>query len=447
MIINYIKKNLFVILLILSIFFISIFIRIYKIESLPLNIIYDEADNLQTFLLAKYNHSPKIWELKWDGAPVFSIFIMGFFWDLFNESILGLRFASILFSSITIAISFYIFYFVSQKKILSFLFSFSLACNQWFLNFSRNAWENVNNALSLNILLLGFIFFFCKSRKKLGFFLMLFSSVLSFYFYQPGKIFFLPVLIVLLFYAINGGNFFKKINFLLLFIVIFLLSCLPLLIAIKNNKLLAFSRINNVSIFNNNNGKDLRIEISKNFTSNFYGFVLFDKRAFDIGQNSVYLPLSHPPIDNFIIPLFWIGTIYSIFKYPYFVLTYLLLIFPVQILSINTPNGARGVHILPLVYLFAVIGGNFILKLFKKYYIIPYFILAFLLVFFSINNLINYFDWTNNNSTLLLREPAVYNKEYEIWLVNQKYYINIINKWGFNVGQWKEIRNNQIIIK
>lgn len=427
--------------------FITAFLaRVISIESIPANINPDAADTLQTYIRFKYNPHSSLFGFNWNGAPALNTYVIGFFWELFSKSILGLRFASVLFGSLLIVSSFVLFYALTKKLILSFLLSLSLSSNPWLLNFSRDAWENVFNGLFLNLILIGLLMYFNRKKYIAGIILMIIGSALGFYGYHPGKFFIMAVL-----FSIFIGAFALKKwgqNLLSIFIIagIFLIITSPQIVSTIKNKEKAFDRINNVSVLGK---KSLFEEINKNVWNNFKGFILFDNTVF--AKNSVlnirYLPLDRSLINISLMPFYLIGLIIAVRKFPYFAFTFLIILFPVEILSTGTPDAARGIHTISLMYVFILLGINYCLRLGKNklQYSFLNTLIILIVISTSIVDLHDYFNWANKETTLNARRPAVKTSDYILWLSTLEDQVKQ-GRQGFNVGIWESMatytRNN-----
>lgn len=447
-ILHNLKTYRFIIISALCIFIISIITRIIFIESIPANINPDAADTLQTYIQFKYNHNSSFFGFNWNGAPAFNAYIVGYSWELFGESIMGLRFASAFFSSLMITFSFIIFYILTKRLIISFFISLSLAFNPWLLNFSRDGWENVFNGLFLNLIILGLISYFQFKKLKLGIILTSLGCILGFYGYHPGKFFIFSVIFCLLIDIFISKTWKRNFLSIILISLIFLIFTFPQIYATIRYQQKAFDRIQTVSILKKENSLE---EAFKNTKNNIQGFILFDISAFEKSGslNARYLPLNRPPIDIFLLPFYLFGLILCFKKYPYLFFTFIMVLFPVQILSTNTPDGARAIHAISLMYLFIMLGINKFLALLKGYNPnLAVGIISILLICSSLIDLRSYFTWISNNSTLQARRPAVRNSEYSLWESSLENEIKQ-KKWGFTVGTWEiiaQINNYQQVL-
>lgn len=421
----------------LLVFFSSLILRSIWLDSLPYNLNPDEADNLTTYLLAKHTNNPSLLGFNWNGAPAINIYLIGFFWELFGKSFFGLRFLSALLSSLSILVFFVLSRKVTKNPALAFIFSLSLATNPWFLNFSRSGWENVFNALTLMIIFLGFYFLYLKQSFKMALFLLILGSVASFYFYHPGKLFFPAVVLILLIIPNLKKLKAHLFTFFLFFLISFLLI-LPQLKSMLTQPVKSFDRLQAVSIWKKPNSSQL---FKNNLKRNLDGFLFFKRASFIDHLNLRYIPLNSNPLQPFLIPFYLTGLGVASIKYPYLLIFYLIVLLPVQIFSLDTPNAARAVHVVGAIYFFTLLGANFLLRKLSSLKPLScqsvFFIFIFLTLIISLSDAKIYYQWISSAQTLKAREPAIWKNEYQAWLLTLEESIKSQGV-GFNVSEWKE---------
>lgn len=432
------KLNLPILLLIL-LFIFSLTVRLINLGTIPANLNPDEADTLRTYLNAKYWQTPLFFNTNWNGAPAFNTYLLGISWEIFNQSIFGLRFPSALISSFSVLLFFLLGLNLTKNKLLSFSAALALSVNPWFLNFSRSGWENIFNSLTLLLVFFGFYFLYVKNKNlKAAFFLILGCS-LSFYFYHPGKLFF-PITVFTLLVFIKLKNIKSYLLSISIVTTVSLVLISPQLISTFSGKNNSLHRILSVSVLQGENSAQL---MKENLEKNLKGFLFFDKKYFTGYLNARYLPSENNAVQPVFIPFYLIGILVSIAGFPHFVLFYFISFFPVEILSLDTPDAARAVQIVPAIYLFIALGINFILETAKKWKVVFSRVLLIvsvvLLLVFGLVDLNIYFNWIKNPQTLNSREPAVSLNEYPLWLSTQTDWIKNFRK-DFTVGQWKEIK-------
>ncbi|PIZ64597.1 hypothetical protein CO051_05595 [Candidatus Roizmanbacteria bacterium CG_4_9_14_0_2_um_filter_39_13] len=427
----------------LIIFFFALLVRIVFLDSIPGNINPDAIDTLRTYIWDSSHATLSPVGFNWNGASAINTIIIGTSWKLFGESIFGLRLPSALFSSLSIAVVFYLGYMITKNLWLTFAFALATATNSWFLNFSRSGWENVWNSLSVMLIALGLNFFISKRLYKAGSLLVGVGSLLGLYFYHPGKMLFPVAMLILFVYSIAfKAN--KLSAILYLFITVFAVSILfiPQFISIVQNPETATNRISTVSI---NNHYD--VSPSEQIKRNLIGFSLFRPQDFNFGSWSRYISDQEYPIYPIITLLYWLGIIVSLIKFPYLSVFYLLSILPVELLSQHTPDAARAVHIVPMIFLFALIGCSVLIDWLDKFLqskstiwkLLPTATATCFVIVVAFFQLSWYFSWIQKSQTLESRQPAIWLDEYDIWETDISYFIE--KDKNYNIDEWRDIKN------
>lgn len=435
------------IMLLLSLCFgISFALRLTYLDSIPGNINPDSADTLQRYLQFKYQKASPF-GFNWNGAPAFNTYLIGFTWDLFGQSVIGLRITSALLSSLAVATTFFLGYLMTKRPFISFLVALSLSCNPWFLNFSRDGWENIFNSLFLILVVTGLYLYVHREKHNIGIVLVMLGSVLGFYGYHPGKFFILSMLFVfiidVLIYIIYKQSSKVRIIRLAIAVSAFFILTFPQALSTIEHEDQALGRIKAVSIFNQANSLE---EIKNSIWRNIKGFIFFDKTTFTGYLNARYLPTNHSPINLLLLPFFLSGLIVGLKRYPYLLLIFIMVLFPPQIFSQATPDGARAVHVVPLMYIFILLGIIYAHKIIKNtppmqslYRIV----IAIILVVTALSGVSTYFHWITSSATLNARRPAVRKEDYSLWIHQLKEDIQQ-GQWGFNVGTWEIMAQSKI---
>jgi 4-amino-4-deoxy-L-arabinose transferase-like glycosyltransferase len=421
----------------------GLLIGLYKLHLYPGNINPDAADTLQTYLIASIRGEPSFFSYNWNGAPAVNMYLIGWTWELFGESIFGLRLLSALFGAITLGIFFLVVDRFTHQKLLAFATALLLFTNPWYLNFSRDAWENVWNAVPVLLIVWGLYELFEGPRRRLAFGLLASGSVLGFYFYHPGKLFAPAVMLILL-----GHWLWKRwpsYRFLGLFLGLVLLFTVPQLYSSLDpnrhpSRYNPWHRIRAVSVSNQPDGST---PLLNSTLVNLRSFLLFDPVDFDRSTiNDRYLPLHVRPILAPLLSLYWIGLVIGMLRYKYLVVFYLLILLPVQILSIATPNAARAVHAVPMIFLFIALGLHQILWLVALAWAekakLLYGLAVCLFLGMAIFQLQVYFRWIQAPETVKARQPAVDRAEYGPWLQAVKQNVEQGNG-RLSVKKWRSL--------
>jgi len=243
------KYNWYLILLLV----ISFFIRIYRLNSLPL--FGDEIDvGYQAYSLLKTGHDYRGYFLPFyteslseSRAPLL-IYLTIPFIKIFGLNSLAVRLPPLIFGVLSIYFLYKLVYLLSKSKSLAFLTSGILAISPWHYLYSRSAFE-----VTLLILLITaatyFFYHFIKNNKVSSLFISILFFGLSFYTYNTANIF-VPLMVLYLLFTnwqiikkqLKPRNFFLATIFTLLIIT-------PMVKEVLWGK--AAERISLISIFNN----------------------------------------------------------------------------------------------------------------------------------------------------------------------------------------------------
>lgn len=425
-----------------GIFTVCLALRLIYLGSIPASLNPDEADTLQTFLFARYTGEPSLFGLNWNGAPALNTYLIGLGWEIFGKSIFGMRFASALITAVSCAVFFWFVHEITQERILALGVTLSLATHPWFLHFSRSAWENAWNALPVLGIAIGLFYLYEKQSVSRGFTLLILSSAAGIYLYHPGKLFAPAVLLVLLI-GMPFSAYRIDPKWLLIFAILVGLLSAPQLLSLRGHEISSWDRIRRVSIFSR---EDPQKAFFENIARNAWGLLFFLPEDFHVGLNGRYIPSDKPPLTPLLTVLYVMGLVIALVRFPYLLLVYSLILLPVQIFSMGTPNAARGVHAVPMIFLFVTLGlrhGYEAAKTLEAPYPtlvqVATIVGALLVSFYQVTI---YGQWIQNPVTLEAREPAVPHEEYVLWIQTLEERIQA-DKGFLNVGEWKRLRRVQ----
>ncbi len=197
-----------------AIFLLAFFVRVYKVNSLPVSLNWDEAAigyNAYSILKTGKDEWGKFLPLSFRSfgdykAPLL-IYLTVPFVAVFGLSELAVRLPVVLAGSL-IAVSSYflvVLLFDEKKRLIAYLTSFILAISPWQIFFSKGGYEAT---LSLLFVILGLIFWllFLQKRDYSLVFSALFLS-LSLFSYHSAKVF---VPLLLIFLIVSNYKFLRK---------------------------------------------------------------------------------------------------------------------------------------------------------------------------------------------------------------------------------------------
>lgn len=445
-------KDFFALLIIVLI---SLTLRLYLIDKVPVNITGDESWDLSHVYRIVFSNTINPLTFLGDGSVVAIVFYpVAILMSIFGieNSVFFLRLNIVAYSLIALVP----FYFLLKKqtsRLVAFAFTLLLSANYVFLNFSRTAWVNMMCVFS-GLFMVLFLEKATKEKKFLWYFLSGIFAGISFYGYHFGRVLVASLCFYLLFdlflkrfekFRITGFFIFIVSAIIVVSPIIFKLQIEgPESILRRPSATYAFSK-ENLSI-----SSQTKMEIlTHQLEYTFRGLILLDSSVMNEGfENSRYVPLKTPPVNIIIKILFIAGLVYFFIKKRLYIWWFVLApILFVQIISVLPPNYSRGLFYLPFIYFISGLFVNdlalFINKKFRinKNIIYGSLIVAFILIFAYDSRL--YFNWMKKSYMETSRQPAISYEEFPDW---QNYQINIIKNGSFPITNqaWYEIRNSNI---
>lgn len=389
----------------------SLFPRVWKLTELP-PVIIDEPANIQDIqnLLSSGSFRPANFEWAYSqGTLVYYPTILLIHLGI-SDHFLALRLTSVILSLIAL-----IPFFFLVKKHTSFfialcttiLFSYSY----YYLQFSRVGWTNIH-MLTIGLFFLWFIQLIQEKNKWWAYIGAGICAGILLYTYRAGQIYLAVggiVMIVRLFKdKVNAENKLLKI---FLFICAFFIIASPWLSMILFHWNLYSTRTDAVSIFNAqlpyHGMRELKDILIYQIHTVVKTWILFFPHNNPGGIEAPrYLPLTYPAISYVLIPFFYAGFLLSLLNikktYPFFLIFFLSLILG-QVLTVNPPNGSRGLLLLPIIYLFI---GVALQKVYKRFYTIQY--AWILLLLFSLGIATSDFLFYQNWMNWIRIQPVIY---------------------------------------
>lgn len=436
---------------VLALLIVALCVRLYRLDSVPGNVTADEADFFQEVYRVLEVGAPS-WFYQGQPASLSPLGIRPMAWSvqLFGDDISGLRMYSVILSLATL-----VPFFVLARHRFSFLTAVTatllLATNVWFLHFSRTAWANMNAALLATGVMCclqlglerGRWWWFVGAGVFIGFGPWAYVSARLLPFIAAA---FFPIALfiyrdqrrrVLWGFGIAG--------------IVALVIAAPVI-----NKLLTDdywdeytfrSRI--VSIFHsrpNSEAWDMVPEQTKDTAKGFLLLSNEDNLFRSSTESNRYAPRDGDLVDPIARGLFYLGLVAAIWQWRKTALWWLVLLVPLsfQVFSVGTPDGARGLIVVPAIFLFVALGLETLVSVVKRWLPQRPALLAAGGVAVVLGagalgvwNVTRYFDWMESDYALAERGPAVDNDEFESWSTLQRHAI-AAGTGGFNVGTWRE---------
>jgi len=420
------KKEIIFLLLILIF---SFLIRYWKIAQLPSNITGDEVNFLFESLKITEGRGASFWGLcEPSQQPCFNNYLISLFLKIFGlkKAILAIRSPSIILSALALLP----FYWLVRQHFSTFsslLAALLFTTSYWNLSFSRSAWNNIH-------LVFYFLMFICFyenwwSTKRLRHLVAAgLLSGLMFYSYRVGKIFLLvPLVYSLVSFVFNRRSDFSKSVFrhffsFLTVLVISLAMFLPQLAFIIRNKQLFLLRPKVTLIFFKKEPADYHKMktwsqvASHQFQQTLRGVLFLDKVKRDDVENLRYLPNGSPFVDLGTRALVLFGLFILLIKFTrlrlsFWIYAIYLVNFLISFISVEPPNSARLVMLLPIFYFLTGFSLDFLSQ--QKNFRVPLMVFCFILVFL---NLKVYFNWAGSETLRVARMPALEASDLSLWL-------------------------------
>lgn len=221
-------------ILLIGVFFIALFLRVYNLDSVPYGFHIDEAkvawnafSIMKTGMDDKGNKLPLYYDSFGDFRPTGLIYFIIPFLTVFGNTILAVRFPFALVGALTVFPLYLFILKISEKrsKFLALIGAILLAFNPWHIIASRATSESI---VVLFLTLFGLYFFIklIKSNSYVNMLLSYFCLIISFFFYHNIRVLApIFVFVILFFYKVV---FLQKVKIkpLLLLVLLFISTTL-----------------------------------------------------------------------------------------------------------------------------------------------------------------------------------------------------------------------------
>src|SRR3989338_2235726 len=386
------KKSLALIVIVILI---SIFPRLWELNKYP-PVVVDEPAYIRDIDKMVQNNNFYPADFQWDGSQATFVYIPTIILNklFISDSLLALRTSSVI-AGLLALIPFFLLVKRNTNDTVAFSTTLLFSFSYYFLQFSRVGW-GVVWATTLGLYLIWVI----ENLKNKNDFLKVsiagLFAALTFYTYRAGEIYIVAASIYLTQrILISKELFMKRVTKIVLFFLIFLTISSPWIIKINSNPDFFNLRSRVVSIQNVDKPyqglyKDIDI-LKYQITTSFKSWIFFLPSDKGNHETPRYLPKGYPTVNPLITVLFLAGVVIALINLKRYYIWFFIYISGVifgQILTVYPPNGARGLIILPIVYLFSSLSLFYIYKEFSKYRFIGHilvlisFIMAFLDFYF-----------------------------------------------------------------
>lgn len=421
----------------------------YKLGTIPTNISGDETTYLGVVYRILFgNRFVNPFYLVEDYTKT----ALAFYWMALIIKIVGIHHAvfgmrvAMTIPAIGLLIVFFILLKQKTTYVISFFMTLLLGTNILFLNFARSGWLNLS-AVFFGTLS---IFFLQKglSTYKIRFYIFAgLSSSFACYWYLSGYIYPISMLLFLVILILSTRVKKKRLlKNLFIFSVTVFIILFPIMVMGYFQRNVSMARPSAVFIFHHTKQSipqvlwQQTIDVGK-------GVIFFNSDVIGKGfENPRYFPIQTSLVDPIIRLLFLTGLLYYFYIFirkPFvniWMIIFLVTFLTVGILTVDAPNLARMIPILPCIYLLT---GNYSFVLFKAMNKkMPTYLLlcsiAWLSLVIAFTNTRIYFSWAQSHTNSVDRHPAIEYSEFEDWQSFQidrvkSGYLPIINQQWYNI--------------
>ncbi len=421
-------------------------IRLFNLGGFPDTLIPDEADNTQDALRIIYGQPPRgtfvggFFGLDWTSQPAFSAYMLAATLRVFGESVLSTRLLSGVVSSLALVPFFFLLrrQFSSATSLLS---TFLLACNLWYLNFSRSAWNNIHICFYMLMAMLCFVLALDRVTQQTqtqgrtqSHIWFLFAATglfcaLGLYGYPSGRNIILSLLV---FFPVAYARFRGQARRLVLGygIIVGVAAVLfaPELLTILNQWARFNTRSATVLITNSATFKQDPIgTMSSQLWRNVLGFWFGGAAYIRDVLPKRYLPKGDALLDVVTGLLMLGGMVYSVIsvavrrRYETWLwwLMFLVSWVSTELITSGTPDGARGIGWMPTLFFFVAAGIEGLTALLRGATLrAPHLAIAVpttLVITAGLYNIFHYIEWQDQPDTRATRQPYVEVGAFPAW--------------------------------
>ena len=426
-------------------------VRLYDLGTVPDTLLADEADNAQAAIRILRGVTPinGFFGFDWTQQPAYSVYLLAGFLKVFGISMMAVRLPSAVLSALSL-IPFYLLLRRQFSTAASLLSTFLFSTNVWYLNFSRSGWNCGHTCFYMLMAMLFLTLALDRVEDPRGggrrawifFGLTGFFCALGLYSYPNGRAITLGIIVfgpfALRFYRRQWKTLFK--GYLLVGAVTVLLF-LPEAVYIARNFELFNGRLHTVTLTNKPDYKAspsaaLWNQVKRNVRGPWDG---------NVNNTWQYTPGGEPQLDR---PTGWLtlaGLLLSLAlpalrRRPETWLWWCMLLAawaPTQLLTVGTPNGARGVIYVPALLYFAAAGLESALSLAGREWSrrLAEAAAAALVLYFGLANILHYWSWQTNPRTRQARWIYITTSEFPDWSA----WVTEVADWNggvTNLDQW-----------
>lgn len=409
------KLEIFSWALLFAIIIIAFFLRIHDIESIPAGIYPDEAVNGTDAISANETGNYRWFYTNNFGREGLFINLQAFSLKIFGNTVLGLKFWSIIFGTLTVLGVFLLTRELFRSYRAGLIASYLTAFSFWAINFSRIGFR----AIMLPFILVFSFYFLFRGIRTKNYFNFIVSGLiygLGFHTYIAYRVSPLILVILLASFMITRKNFLREYwKQIVIFIASVCVAALPLLYDFYSHPEYFQSRSNAISVFSPEvNQGHLIKTLARSFDLSLVKFNFWG----DQNWRHNYPP--YPILDPIAGIFFLSGLAYLVIKffhlaflrfrhkirdekfdiYLFLLVWFLVMLAPEFLTAEGLPHALRSIGTLPVVFIIATVPILWLLgksqKFGHSFKILIAYLLIFTFMFTGIFNTFKYFVfWAN----------------------------------------------------
>lgn len=409
--------------------------RLHRLGSVPTVFFHDECDNAANAMSILQGRGPSIFGLDWKPQPALAVHLIALSLRVFEPSVAAIRLPSALLSVAALAI----FLLVARRVCGWFpalLGALLLMAHPGYLHFSRSGWENVQISLytlvSIEAILLAE-----EKRRVWPWALAGAAAGLGALVYFAGRAIVLFLgLYGLIALAVRSDQRRRTVAGIAAMSAAFICAVGPVVPTIAKNWPAFNMRTDEVVITRALREGASAADVARTAIRNGRRSVeVLWKGA--ISNEPRYYPVGRPLLDRFTLAFLVIGVIASLSCLEKTGLWWVALGVPfvlTQMLTVDTPNFARGIGLLPVLYLFVALGLSVVERPRPHLRAAVRAVLLAAVSVVSASTTLAYWSWADSDDLSTPLAPAVALEDFPIWWEQQN--AAIAEGHSFNVGQW-----------
>jgi len=415
---------------------VALAIRLWALGSVPTVFFHDECDNTVNAIGILEGQGPGLFGLDWKPQPALAVHLIAGSLKVLGPSLAVVR----LPTAVLTVLALIPFYLLARRVAGTFaavLAALLFAGNVGYLHFSRSGWENAQICLWTLLAMEAAVR--AEERKQLAWWVVAgVAAAIGAYTYFAGR----AIIIVLALYTAIGSVSRARRRTatvgLLVMTLAFGAVVAPLVPTVVGNWTLFNARTRTVLITQSlpPDAGTREVLVAMGLGA-FHGIQTYTRGV--INNQPRYFPVGWPLLDRFENALLLLGAAVSLWKWRQTGLWWLAFLVPfaaTQMLTMGAPDLARGIGMLPIVYLFIAVAISALERAARTWKPVMQALLLLSAVVSAGTSVLAYFDWAASEALERPLHPAVPRAMFEEWWDEQVALIRS-GRGCLNVGAWR----------